>query len=171
MTIRPLEFEDFQAFLEIQRLALLQAPEVFGSDYNWFENLSVLSKEQRFEQYLNFPYQYILGAVETNGSISGMVGYSGSDLNKLRHKGRLWGLFVLPEQRGRGIASELIKSVLDTARELLDVEQVQLAVSTHNQASYGLYLRLGFAVYGTEVRALKIGSEYVDEYLMVKHLL
>jgi hypothetical protein len=64
MVIRPLEIEDFPAFLDLQGLALLQAPEVFGSDYDWFEGLSILSKEQRYERYMNFPYQYILGAVD-----------------------------------------------------------------------------------------------------------
>ena len=38
------------------------------------------------------------------------------------------------------------------------------------QASYGLYLRLGFTVYGTEIHAMKIEESYVDEYLMTKFL-
>jgi len=163
MIIRPLEIEDFPAFLELQRLALLQAPEVFGSDYDWFEGLSLLSKEQRYERYMNFPYQYILGAVDDSGQIVGMIGYSGHEQSKLRHKGRIWGLFVRPEHRGQRIASRLVTSILDTARDLLDAEQVQLTVSTQNEASYGLYLRLGFNVYGTELRAMKIGLEYVNE--------
>ena len=168
--IRPLEIDDFPAFLNIQREALLQAPEVFGSDYDWFEGLSVLSKEQRFEKYVNYPYQYLLGAVDVSGRIVGMIGYSGQEQMKLRHKGRLWGLFVLEEFRGHGIASKLIASLIETARDILEVEQIQLTVSTHNEASYGLYLRLGFAVYGTELRAMKVDDYYVDEYLMVKFL-
>jgi RimJ/RimL family protein N-acetyltransferase len=169
-TIRPLEIEDFPAFLEIQKEALLQAPEVFGSDHDWFEGLSVLSKEQRYEKYMNYPYQYLLGAVDPNGQIIGMIGYSGQEQLKLRHKGRLWGLFVREEHRGRGIASKLIASLIDTARDILEVEQIQLTVSTRNEASYALYLRLGFTVYGTESRAMKVDHSYVDEYLMVKFL-
>jgi RimJ/RimL family protein N-acetyltransferase len=60
--------------------------------------------------------------------------------------------------------------VLDTARDLLDVEQVQLTISTQNEASYGLYLRLGFTVFGTELHSRKIGDSYVDQYHMVKFL-
>lgn len=170
MVVRPLEIEDFPAFLEIQREALVQAPEVFGSDYDWFEGLSILSKEQRFEKYLNYPYQFMLGAVEDTGKIIAMIGYSGNETSKLRHKGRIWGLYVRTDSRGMGLATTLVESVLDVAREVLGVKQVQLAVSTHNTATYGLYLRLGFTVYGTEVGAMKIGSSYVDEYLMSKHL-
>lgn len=170
ISIRPLEIDDFPLFLDIQREALLQSPEVFGSDYEWFESLSILSKEQRYEKYMNYPYQYILGAFDSNGGIIGMIGYSSQDSSKTRHKGNLWGLFVRPEFRGKGLATLLIQSILETAHDLLDVEQVQLAVSTQNAASYGLYLRLGFTVFGTEIHAMKIGMSYVDEYHMVKFL-
>lgn len=170
LIIRPLEIDDFAPFLEIQREALLQSPELFGSDYEWFESLSILSKEQRYEKYMNFPYQYILGAVDEEGNIAGMIGYSSEDSSKTRHKGTVWGLFVRPEFRGKGIATIMVMSVLETAQDMLDVEQVQLAVSTHNEASYGLYLRLGFKVFGTELHAMKIGDSYVDEYHMVKFL-
>ncbi|MBU3679160.1 MAG: GNAT family N-acetyltransferase [Candidatus Kapabacteria bacterium] len=170
LTIRPLEIDDFATFLDIQREALLQSPELFGSDYEWFESLSILSKEQRYEKYMNFPYQYILGAVDDDGNIAGMIGYSSEDSSKTRHKGTVWGLFVRPEFRGKGIATIMVMSVLETAQDMLDVEQVQLAVSTHNEASYGLYLRLGFKVFGTELHAMKIGDSYVDEYHMVKFL-
>lgn len=170
LTIRPMEIEDFTRFLEIQREALLQSPEVFGSDYEWFESLSILSKEQRYEKYMNFPYQFILGAVENDGTIVGMIGYSSTDSSKTRHKGSLWGLFVRQPYRGEGLATRLVMSVLDTARDLLDVEQVQLTISTQNEASYGLYLRLGFTVFGTELHARKIGDSYVDQYHMVKFL-
>ncbi len=170
MIIRPLEIDDFPSFLDIQREALVQAPEVFGSDYDWFEGLSILSKEQRFERYLNYPYQYTLGAVDDSGRIIAMIGYSGNETSKLRHKGRIWGLYVRNDARGKGLATTLVKTVLDTAREVVGVEQVQLAVSTQNTATYGLYLRLGFTVYGTEVGAMKIGDSYVDEFLMSKHL-
>ena len=168
--IRPLEIEDFAQFLDIQSAALVQAPEVFGSDYDWFAGLSILSKEQRYEQYMNFPYQYLLGAVAPNGRIMGMIGYSSQESTKVRHKGRLWGLFVRQEYRNCGIATVLINSIVETAKDVLEVEQLQLSVSTQNQASYGLYLRLGFTVYGTEIHAMKIQHSYVDEYLMVKFL-
>jgi RimJ/RimL family protein N-acetyltransferase len=166
--IRPLEIDDFGAFLEIQRDALIHAPEVFGSDYDWFEALSILSKEQRYEKYMNFPYQYLLGAVDEEGQIMGMIGFS-SDHNKAktRHKGKVWGMYVRPTNRGKGLASDLVNTVLTSAQDI-GCELIQLAVGTRNEASYSLYLRMGFTVYGTEARAMKIDDEYVDEYLMVK---
>ena len=170
MMLRALEDVDFQLFLDIQSDALRNAPEVFGSDYEWFEALSILSKEQRFEKYMMFPYKYLLGAFTVEGVLVGMIGFSNDrNRSKIRHKAQIWGLYVLPENRGSGIACALVRSVVETAQEI-GVELIQLSVSTRNTESYALYLRSGFVVYGTEVRAMKVQSDYIDEYLMVKFL-
>jgi ribosomal protein S18 acetylase RimI-like enzyme len=169
--IRPLEEADFSRFIDIQREALASAPELFGSDYDWFESLSLLSIEQRFEKYQNFPSNYLLGAFTSSGSIVGMIGFScESHLAKLRHRGKVWGLYVSTEMRRQGLASRLLETVIETARDVMGCEQIQLSVSKHNEASYALYLRLGFVVYGTDIHAMKIEDGYVDEYLMVKFL-
>jgi len=171
VSIRPLEDADFSGFLEIQRIALASSPDVFGSDYEWFDSISILSKEQRYEKYLNYPYSFLLGAIREDGAVIGMVGFSSDPvLSKTRHKSRTWGLFVVNEYRGRGVAKQLLESILETARDIVGCEQIQLSVSTRNEASYQLYLRNGFNVFGTEAHAMKIGEEYVDEYLMVKFL-
>ncbi|MCO6466192.1 MAG: GNAT family N-acetyltransferase [Bradyrhizobiaceae bacterium] len=168
--IRPLESADFAAFLDIQGDALKNAPEIFGSDYDWFDSLSILSKEQRYEKFVLFPYQYLLAAVSADRTILGMVGFScDHHLTKLRHKGRIWGLYVRPAVRGHGIASALVRNVIMAAEEI-GCEQIQLSVSTNNKDSYSLYLRLGFSVYGTESHAVKLQDGYVDEYLMSKFL-
>jgi RimJ/RimL family protein N-acetyltransferase len=168
--IRPFEYEDFDKFLVIQREALERSPELFGSDYAWFASLSKLTIEQRYERYLNFPYTYLLGCFAPDGDIMGMIGYSSDQSQKLKHKGHVWGLYVREDYRGRGIASTLTDSVIETARDILGVEQITCTVSSQNKASYNHYLRLGFTIYGTEVHAMKIDETYVDELLMVKFL-
>lgn len=168
--VRPFELDDFSAFMALQKDALIHAPEVFGSDYDWFENLSILSKEQRYEKYMLFPYQYLLGAQDNTGSLVGMIGFSSEHTRtKMKHKGKIWGMYVKPEHRKQGIASALVQSVIATAEEI-GCEQIQLAVSTSNHDSHGLYLRLGFTVYGLESHAIKLKDSYVDEYHMVKFL-
>lgn len=170
ITIRPLEEEDFTDFLNIQRDALFSSPEIFGSDYDWFDQLSLLSKEQRYGKYMNFPYRYLLGAFDDEKGLVGMIGFSSENTSaKLRHKGRTWGMFVRSNFRGAGLASALVDSVVRTASES-GCELVQLSVGVENRDSYALYLRKGFTVYGTEFRAMKVDDRYVDEYLMVKIL-
>ncbi|MBU3740721.1 MAG: GNAT family N-acetyltransferase [Candidatus Kapabacteria bacterium] len=170
-TIRPFEYEDFESFFTIQREALERSPELFGSDYSWFASLSRLSVEQRFERYLNYPYTYLLGCFGESGEILGMIGFSSDQSIKLRHKGRVWGLYVRESARGKGIASALTASVIEIGRDVLGIEQISCSVSSQNQASYNHYLRIGFTIYGTELHALKIGDTYVDEYLMVRFLI
>jgi len=171
LNLRPIEIDDFSRFIKLQSEALLHAPEVFGSDYHWFESLSTVSKEQRYEKYLNFPYQYLLGAFVDENTLVGMVGFSvDNSQSKTRHKGKLWGLFVSPNHRGQGIATKLVETLISTARDVVQCEQIQLTVGTENQASYLLYLRLGFTVYGTERHSMKLVGGYADEFLMVKFL-
>ena len=169
-SIRPLEDDDFALFLDIQRDALVAAPEIFGSDYDWFDQLSLLSKEQRYTKYMNFPYRYLLGAFDEDGGIAGMIGFSNDHTSpKIKHKGQIWGMYVRQAFRGKGIASALVDQVVETASEI-GCELIQLSVGKENRDSYALYLRKGFTVYGTEVSAMKVGDDYVDEYLMVRTL-
>jgi RimJ/RimL family protein N-acetyltransferase len=170
ITVRPLEESDFQAFLDVQSVALRSSPEVFGSDYDWFDALSMLSKDQRYAKYMHYPYRYLLGAFSAQGELHGMIGFStDKSRSKIRHKSKIWGMYVAPEMRGKGLATLLVGSVVDTARDI-ECELIQLAVGTQNVASYQLYLRSGFSVYGTEAKAMLVDDVFVDEYLMVKFL-
>gem|GEM_PF-6583094 len=49
-------------------------------------------------------------------------------------------------------------------------EQLHLNVVTTNTAAARLYEAVGFSVYGTDPRVLKIDQNYFDEYLMVLNL-
>ena len=62
-------------------------------------------------------------------------------------------------RNGRGIATALMLDVIDYARSLEGLRQVQLTVTTPNPAAEQLYDRLGFVVFGLEQDALRIGSE------------
>ncbi len=87
---------------------------------------------------------------------------------KTCHKGVLGGVYVQPEARGRGIAAALVGAVIDHARS--HVERLNLAVVQGNDPAIGLYLKLGFEVYGIEPRARKNPGGYVDKVLMALDL-
>jgi ribosomal protein S18 acetylase RimI-like enzyme len=170
VVIRPLVEGDFEQFVQLQQEALQHAPEAFGFDYEWYRELSLVDKEQEFEALLNYPYNYLLGLF-VGGRLVGIVGFHCEHTKpKLRHKGRIWGMYITPEHRGRGLGTRLLQHLLAAAREDAGCEQVLLSVATTNHAAYGLYLKLGFLRYGTEYRALKLGTVYVDEHLMMRLL-
>ena len=107
-----------------------------------------------------------LGAFE-GGRMVGMATFLRDTGFKERHKGRVFGVYVSPEFRGKGVGRLLIAELLERAMRDSSLEQILLAVATTQVAAKGLYRSLGFEVYGTEPRALKIGADYVDEDYMV----
>ena len=104
------------------------------------------------------------GGPAGTSDLKGVVGFYVLDSAKQRHKGVLWGMFVKPDARGTGLASSLVARVLEHAVQT--VEEVRLTVVATNTAAIRLYERAGFAQYGLERRALKIGRDYHDEVLM-----
>jgi RimJ/RimL family protein N-acetyltransferase len=110
---------------------------------------------------------FVVGAYLA-GELVGIGGWTRYAGEKLRHRGLLWGMYVRPAARGTGAADAIVRAIVeDAARE---VELLLLTVAAHNQRARRLYARWGFAEYGVEPHAVRIGDGYVDEVLMVKHL-
>jgi ribosomal protein S18 acetylase RimI-like enzyme len=111
----------------------------------------------------------VIGSFE-NSRLTGTAGFFRRRHNKERHKGHIWGVYVRPESRGKGMARALMQEVIRRARQMEGLEQVTLVASAHLPARK-LYEALGFESYGVERRSLKIGAqigaEYVDDVLMV----
>ena len=111
---------------------------------------------------------FYLGAFEE--TLIGMVGFRREEGIKDRHKGLVFSMYVLPERRGHGIGKALMQELIAQAKQLAGLEQLHLAVVTTNRAACHLYRSLGFEVYGTTPRALKLGGQYWDEDLMVLYV-
>jgi ribosomal protein S18 acetylase RimI-like enzyme len=88
----------------------------------------------------------------------------------MRHKGDIWGVYVKPEWRGRGIARQMLAAILDRLRSYPTLDHVLLHVSDSQARARRLYESLGFETCGHERRAHKIGDDYVDQYHMVLFL-
>ena len=86
---------------------------------------------------------------------------------KERHKGRIYGVYVNSTQRHKGVGRALIATLLELAKQDASLEQILLSVATCQSAARQLYRSFGFETYGTEPKALKIGSSYIDEDHMV----
>jgi len=99
-----------------------------------------------------------------------MTGFFRSPEEKTKHKGRVWGVYVKPQHRGKGVGRSLMEEVLRRVRSQPQLEQVTLAVASGQDAARKLYLQLGFEIYGREPQALKIAEVYADEDLMTLRL-
>jgi len=78
----------------------------------------------------------------------GVAGFYRLSGDKLAHRGSVWGVYVDPAYRGRGVARSLMLKVMEHGRG--QVEQVQLAVVDDNAPALALHRRLGFVSYGLE---------------------
>ncbi len=166
MEIRPLTEADAEAWRELRLRMLREHPDAFGSSYEENVVRPLESFAQRLREAHNPPDRFILGAFE-EGKLVGSAGLQREEGAKDRHKADIFSVYVAPELRGRGIARALLTELIARAKAAPGLEQLQLAVTTHNAAALSLYAALGFQTYGVQPHALKLGDRYVDEELMV----
>jgi ribosomal protein S18 acetylase RimI-like enzyme len=166
--IRMLSESDAREAYELRLRALQESPEAFGSTYAETVRRGIDSYRQRLSQ----PYTetFTLGAYSSD-TLVGIVAFFRETGEKDRHKGYIVSMYVEPDSRGQGIGRALVSEAIAQARQVPDVVQLHLAVVTTNVAARQLYRSLGFAVYGLEPRALKLGTDqYWDEELMILRL-
>ena len=107
-----------------------------------------------------------------NGALAGVVSFTrdGADREKLRHKGILFRMYVSEKFRGQGIAKKLIEELLNKAKKINDIEQINLTVIANNENAKTLYEKFGFKNFGTEANAIKWKGKYFTEHQMVLKL-
>lgn len=164
MEIRLFTEQDSQALWDLRMLALETDPWSFVDSPEELRAMSVEEFATRLRADL--AENFIVGAFE-DGDAVGMVGCYQEVPLKRRHKAWIWGVFVAPAARGRGIARSLMKAAIERARAVDGLEMVMLTASLDQPAPRKLYESLGFRSIGVEPRGIKIGNEAHDEEHMV----
>lgn len=112
---------------------------------------------------------WVFGSLQDDQLI-GVVRLVREQASKERHKATLYGLYVAPSARRRGIAHRLIADALATAGKLKGLRQIRIGVVASNAAARTLYAKAGFVEYGREADALFVAGRFHAEFLMVKKL-
>ncbi|WP_457583407.1 N-acetyltransferase family protein [Ensifer canadensis] len=160
--LRRLEARDVDLYRALRLDGLERHPEAFGASFedeakqplDWFANRLAMTT--------------VVGGFDAAGALMGVAGLTVPSATKTKHKGILWGMYVLEQARGSGLSRQLVEAVIDEARG--KVEQLQLTVVSSNAAAIRLYSKLGFVGYGLEKRALHVDGLYFDEMLMARAL-
>ncbi len=120
----------------------------------------------------NLPDSFTLAATSGSGDWMGVVSFQreGSDRERLRHKGLLFRMYVAAAFGGRGVGGALVAEVVRRARQLENMEQVNLTVIATNEKAKSLYAKFGFRTYGLEKNAVKHEGYYLDEEQMALFL-
>jgi ribosomal protein S18 acetylase RimI-like enzyme len=163
--IRILTTNDAGAYWNIRLQALESDPEAFGASPEEHRALTVQDVAARLVP--SDPVNNFVVGVFSEDRLVGTAGFYRDKGIKESHKGHVWGVYVTREARGKGVARAMMRALLDRAARLEGLEQIILAVGTSRDAAAKLYRSLGFASYGCERRALKIGDRYIDEEYMV----
>jgi ribosomal protein S18 acetylase RimI-like enzyme len=164
MHVRSLLESDAAAWWQIRFESLENEPLAFGKA---LEEHRVTTPESAAQRFRDVPEgSFHLGAFE-GAEMIGMASFIRDAGLKERHKGRIFGVYVSPGQRGKGAGRALLGVLLERAKADASLEQILLAVASGQGAARQLYASLGFETYGTEPNALKVGTTYVDEELMI----
>jgi RimJ/RimL family protein N-acetyltransferase len=156
--IRRLNAEDAEAFAELRRVV---------TEHNAIPMGLTLEEElgrplQGFRDQLSYSEpNAAFGAFLGNELVGSAAVAWPSKFPSSRHKTNLWGVFVLPSKRGGGIGREVVSTAIRHAFAN-GASRVNLQVFVPNPEAVSLYLSLGFAEYGREPEAIRIGEAYYD---------
>lgn len=165
-TIRLLQPEDAEAYAAIRHRALLEAPLAFASSPQDDSACSPDTVRQRLAH--GAPDSVIVGAFDPE--LIGTLGLYRDNHLKAAHKVHLWGMYVAPSHRRRGIGAQLLDAAIQYARSLPRVSIVRLSVSSAMPGAQRLYERAGFCIWGAEPDALRHKDESVTEHHMLLKL-
>jgi ribosomal protein S18 acetylase RimI-like enzyme len=167
MLIRKLTANDAEALWKLRLYALETDPISFGEAPDELRKMTV--EEYAVRLGSGEAGNFVFGAFARDELIA-MTGFYREAPVKRRHKGWIWGVFVAPSARGKGVGRALLAKVIETAKVLPGIRCILLTVSTTQQAAIKLYQELGFRSFGTEPQALMVGERFVDEHHMILEL-
>ena len=166
LNIRRLRPGDAPALVLLRREALERHPLAFGASIDDDRGLSLdfvrtaLADEHQ---------QAVLGQFE-GANLTGMVGVVRESKIKRRHTALIWGMYVAPHTREKGVGCALLATAVAHTRTWPGVDQVHLSVTDAAVSAQKLYEAAGFRSWGREPRALQWEGRFVDELHFVLDL-
>jgi len=168
MEVRKLTEADAEAFWNIRLRALRDNPESFGASFDEFLDRGIAGVAQGLSKRSGAPDDVTFGAFDR--TIVGIAGFRREKEAKRRHKAAIWGMYGVPEARGKGIGKALLEAAIAYARTLPELERINLSVVLTSREAHRLFQAVGFESYGLEREALKLPKQYFDQELMTLDL-
>ena len=127
---------------------------------------SVEAEENFIERFRSSPNALMLMALDmSTDKVVGMMTFSGSTRKKLKHTGE-FGISVLKDYQGKGIATALINSLFEWAKSR-DIKKIHLQVMANNLKAISLYKKLGFEFEGMKRRAIRQTNGSYEDLIMM----
>lgn len=127
-------------------------------------NITLEREEEILESHIGADNKiYIIAEIENE--IVGSLNYSGGIRQRVRHTGE-FGVSVSKEYWGLGIGKELVKYLIDWAKEGNVIKKINLRVREDNERAIKLYEKLGFKKEGVITRDFCVGGKYYSSISM-----
>jgi ribosomal protein S18 acetylase RimI-like enzyme len=165
-TIRPLATSDAAAYQELRLRSLRDEPNAFEASADEEAKLTLEQVPPHFGFGADDTDSFVLGAFAGDGSLIGIVGCSRDGPPRRRHRALLWGMYVVPDARGRGIGRALVEETVARVRAWEGIEMLRLGVIESNGTARTLYESCGFESVWREPQAYKTPSGYLAVELM-----
>ena len=162
--IRELSVADREDLWRLRLESLVSEPRAFGESAEEHREMPLEKFAKRLDR--SSEHSFVLGAFD-GSRLVGMAGFYRNRNLKERHKGGIWGVFVQPAYRGKGLGRALVSGILDRVRQIPGLTQIQLCVAATQKAARTSYEKLGFREFGVEPRSLLVDGEYIDETHMI----
>lgn len=158
-TVRLLTADDAAAYRRVRLQALQEHPEAFGSSAEDFAVQPLVDVADRLRSQSE---RFSIFGLFVAEELVGLVGFGRDGGLKVRHRGGIYQMYVIPEKRGRGLGWLLLEHAVNHARRLPGLEEINLAVTVGNDPARRLYERFGFVFSHREPRYIKIDDRYYD---------
>ena len=163
--IRRLTPTDADAFSAMRLLGLELHPEAFGTGAEAWRKATPAQRGARLEPADKPGDRFVLGAFDED-TLIGLIGFRREGKARVRHKGSLWGLFVHPDHRRRGVGAALLDTALEEARGGEGMRYVRVVVTLANEDAVRLFESSGFTRFGLEAGGLCLDGVDLDQVFM-----
>lgn len=151
----------WEEYKNLRIQALNDMPQAFLDDLEQVNKLEAQDWQRKIKNMI---------FAEEKEILIGMIGFYQEDKEKLKHIVNIVSFYVIPTFRGKGAGKALLQTVIAKYSGNHDIKKLQLGVTDTQKPAQHLYKSLGFTQVGELKYAIKVGSEYFNEYLMEKYL-
>lgn len=169
VNIAKLEIEHARALNRLTIGAIRDYPAAFTTDFSQVRHRPVATLIDHLRELERTP-GFRLGAFDAAGELIGTVRLIPRLGPKLAHCADVVFLYVRADRQREGIGRALLERLIDEARRIDGLEQLELSVSSDSHAARRLYERMGFEATGVHRRQIKLGETYHDLIAMWRPL-
>lgn len=160
-TVRLLTVEDAEAYRALRLEMLEDSPWAFSSS----PEDDRMRDPESTPTYLRAAGRAIVGGFKGDALVAA-VGVARDEHLKQAHRAWVWGVYVAPAARRKGLGKACMALAIETARSWAGVEVLTLSVSERSKGAVAMYRSLGFESWGVERDVVRVGEARYDEIHM-----